>query len=116
MSESDISSVDFVKLDTEGAELIVLQGGQRLLQNRFRPMILAEVQDIRTEPWGYQARDILTYLSENGFKWFRFVDDSIEALDLRGLHFEGNFLACPEEKIDQLFAMIPTMRESHVGD
>ena len=62
--------MDFIKLDVEGAELDVLKGADLLLNRRPRPVILAEVQDVRTQPWGYRARDI-QHLSHKGYKWFR---------------------------------------------
>jgi len=54
-----VNAVDFIKLDAEGAELGVLQGARELLRGASRPVILAEVQDLRTQPWGYRARDIV---------------------------------------------------------
>ena len=56
MQTKGIKSIHFIKLDVEGAELEVLQGAKRLLEQRPRPVILAEVQDFRTAPWGYRAR------------------------------------------------------------
>ena len=49
----ELEQVDFIKLDVEGGELSVLQGMEKLLASAKRPVILAEVQDIRTQPWGY---------------------------------------------------------------
>lgn len=46
---------DFIKLDAEGAELLVLYGAMKLLNRTPRPAMLVEVQDIRTKPWGYAA-------------------------------------------------------------
>jgi FkbM family methyltransferase len=98
LRNSNITHVDFIKLDVEGAELGVLQGAARLLELRPRPVILAEVQDIRTQPWGYPARDIIRHLSDKGFRWFRLSGDgSLEELDVTLDAFDGNFVAWPEE-------------------
>ena len=56
LAERGIQQVDFIKLDAEGGELAVLEGARKLLQTAPRPAILAEVEDIRTRPWGYPAR------------------------------------------------------------
>jgi FkbM family methyltransferase len=101
-----ILRVDFIKLDVEGAELDVLKGAATLLQNPPRPVILAEVQDVRTIPWGYCAKEILTLLIDAGYVWFRLLPDgSLDELDLTPKAFEGNFVACPTESSDALFRL-----------
>jgi hypothetical protein len=74
LRESEIDHVDFMKLDVEGAEWAVLKGAPHLLESKHRPVILAEVQDVRTKMGG------------------RLTD-----LDLSLADFEGNFVACPLE-------------------
>jgi FkbM family methyltransferase len=94
----NIDQVNFIKLDVEGAEREVFKGAARLLDCRPRPVILVEVQDIRTEPWGYRAKDIICYLSARGFKWFRLsAGGCLQYLDLAPEVFDGNFVAWPEE-------------------
>lgn len=98
-----IDQVDFIKLDVEGAELSVLQGASELLRRSLRPVILSEVQDLRTKPWGYRAKEILTHLRDANFTWFRLLDGgSVESLDLGSQTFDGNFVACPKESIHLL--------------
>jgi Methyltransferase FkbM domain len=65
-----ISRVDFIKLDVEGAELSFLRGAGRVLSGIHRPVISAEVQDIRTRPWGYAAREIIEFLVQARYCWF----------------------------------------------
>jgi FkbM family methyltransferase len=94
-----IYNVDFIKLDVEGAELAALRGAAQLLERKPRPVILAEIQDIRTLPWGYPAREIIDCLTERGYKWFRVAENGIaEELDLSRNDFDGNFVACPQER------------------
>ena len=93
-----IDKVDFVKLDVEGAELAVLNGARQLLERRPRPVMLVEVQDIRTQPWGYRAREIINMLASEGYKWFRpTAGGSTEELDIAAQCFDGNFVAYPME-------------------
>jgi len=103
LAKQKIDRVDFIKLDVEGAELAVLEGGAELFQRRPRPVLLAEVQDVRTRPWGYAAREILDYLARLRYTWFRFSGSgSIEPLNLSADEFDGNFVACPEERLEEL--------------
>ena len=103
LAEQKLGRVDFIKLDVEGGELPALQGAVKLLDKHPRPVILAEVQDIRTGPWGYRAKDILNHLAEKKYEWFWLSQRGlIRLLDLGADAFDGNFVACPREKIEDL--------------
>ncbi len=72
--------VDFIKIDTEGAELDVLEGSKRLLA-KFRPTVLVEVID-RT--W----RDVAHLLESLGYH----LTDPISRIEL-GTRCPGHILA-----------------------
>lgn len=98
LRQCKLDRVDFIKLDVEGGELPLLEGAAELLERRPRPVILAEVQDVRTQPWGYRAKEIIDHLARRGYKWFTpLADGSMELLDVTANEFEGNFVAFPEE-------------------
>ena len=100
LASNDIGNVQFIKLDVEGGELEVLKGAGVFLQSRPRPVILAEVQDIRTLPWGYPAKSIIEHLTNQGYHWFRLLPNgALGEVDLTAAGFDGNFVACPEESI-----------------
>jgi FkbM family methyltransferase len=106
LTERKIDCVDFIKMDVEGAELGVLKGASRLLERRPRSIILTEVQDVRTRPWGYGGKDILDHLSVRGYKWFQLLPNGfVEELDVSRQVFDGNFIACPEERLAVLDQM-----------
>lgn len=93
-----VGAVHFIKLDVEGAELDVLKGAERLLERRPRPVILAEVQQVRTQPWGYRAVEIIRFLSEKGFRWFSLGESgSLHDMPADTAAWDGNFVAWPEE-------------------
>jgi FkbM family methyltransferase len=95
-----ITRVDFIKLDAEGGELEILRGAAKLLEGRNRPVILAEVQDVRTEPWGYEAREIIEYASAKGFHWFRLLPGGeLKVVSPGQRQFDGNFVGVPPEKL-----------------
>lgn len=55
--------VDVLKIDAEGSDLFVLQGGRRLLEVD-RPLVILEVADIATRQFGYRASDLMQYLQD----------------------------------------------------
>jgi hypothetical protein len=98
--------VDFIKLDIEGAELDFLRGASRMLRGDMRPAILAEVQDFRTAPWGYPARDIVRFLSDAGYSWFALADDgSLESISSESSFYDGNLVALPHERFEEFAKM-----------
>lgn len=100
LAERNIANVDFMKVDVEGAELSALKGAFEILSRKPRPVILIEVQDVRTEPWGYPAREIVRFLSDIGYFWFRPLPDGrIEKMDAAAEKYDGNFVAIPAEQI-----------------
>jgi FkbM family methyltransferase len=99
----EVASVDLIKLDVEGAELSVLKGATELLRRSPRPVILAEVQDLRTKPWGYRAEEILLYLTSLNYKWFEPKDSGqLMSVRLGDDNYDGNFLAIPNERMDSI--------------
>jgi FkbM family methyltransferase len=102
LEEAGISKVDFVKLDVEGAEREVLLGAQGLLagSSPSRPVILVEVQDLRTEPWGYCAREILEILDRAGYDWFRMLDDGgLAPIEINNQRYDANLVAIPRDRL-----------------
>jgi hypothetical protein len=99
LEREGIECVDFIKMDVEGAEVEVLSGATRLLDRRPRPVLLCEVQDIRTAPWGYPAKAIIDFLRQHGFTWFSLSDvHALSPVASDQAEFDGNYVAIPEER------------------
>lgn len=61
----DLAEVDFLKIDTEGHDLFVLQG---FPWERFRPRVIeCEFEDGKTTQLGYTFHDLADYLQEKGY-------------------------------------------------
>lgn len=113
LEERHIGNVDFIKMDVEGAELSVLKGAKDLLSRKPRPVILIEVQDVRTQPWGYPAREIIQFLADIGYFWFRPLPDGrIEKMDATQERYDGNFIAFPAEQVASADQWISSSNES----
>jgi FkbM family methyltransferase len=95
-----VDSVDLIKLDAEGAELSILQGAGEFLRGASRPVILAEVQDIRTRAWGYRAREIVEFLAKEKYCWFALSEDgSLRLTDTALDSYDANLVALPAERV-----------------
>jgi FkbM family methyltransferase len=68
-SDRGISSVQFLKIDVEGAELLVLRGARALLE-RCRPILFMEVFAPWQAAFGYAPRDVVSLLPPLGYRIF----------------------------------------------
>ena len=107
LQQSGVREIDFVKLDVEGAEMSVLQGAEGLFRLARRPVIFAEISDVRTGPWGYAAREILEWLEDRGFEWFEVTTGGgLRRTYLKQAFYDHNLVAVPREKMDQIQTLI----------
>ena len=61
-----ITAVDFLKIDTEGYDLFVLQGVP--WQDVAPRVVLCEFEDRKTRPLGYRFEDLAAYLLDRGYE------------------------------------------------
>ena len=101
LKKHGVSHVDFVKLDVEGAELFVLQGGRQCFA-QFKPLLHLEIESEWLRDFGTTAGDLIQLLQSYGYdfayridaaslKGFRRMDDS-EYSTLRSKPVSGDFL------------------------
>ncbi len=66
----ELKRLDVMKIDVEGLELKVLQGGTSTIQ-RFRPTILIEVTQSLQERAGASRQQVYHWMGEQGYQAFR---------------------------------------------
>jgi FkbM family methyltransferase len=66
IDSAGVTRLDFIKIDTEGGELHVLQGGERTIKD-FRPAILVEIEARHTARYEYAPSDLVEWLVERGY-------------------------------------------------
>jgi FkbM family methyltransferase len=107
LAELVVSKVDFLKLDVEGAELSVLYGAMKILQKEPRPAILAEVQDTRTRPWGYAAKEIIQFLIRMDYRWFAIAaKGALLPISCDQEKYDANLVALPVERTEEFLELL----------
>jgi FkbM family methyltransferase len=105
VADAGIKKVDFIKLDVEGAELDVLRGANSLLHGSWRPVILVEVYDIRTRPWGYAANEIVRFLKNVNYCFFTVLKGgTLRAVSAELDSYDTNLVAVPLERLGEVMA------------
>jgi len=72
----NLNQVNFVKVDIEGAEMIFLQGAERLFKQRVPPIWLMEMALKQTRNFGYLPTDLINFLQERAAYDFYAVEES----------------------------------------
>ena len=106
-----IGSVDFIKMDVEGAELNVLNGARELLNTNPRPVLLVELYDMRTAPWGYAAREVVRLLANTGYRWYEIHSDgTLASVDAGREVYDANLVAIPPEREQDVLSRVAAER------
>lgn len=66
LNQMEIDRIDFIKIDVEGFELDVLIGGKETI-NKFRPIMVIEINDATLSRQGISRNDIFAWLQENNY-------------------------------------------------
>jgi hypothetical protein len=70
------AKIGLIKLDVEGAELPALRGAQRLIE-RDKPYIIYEEAEDRDRAFGYEIKDLRSFLESLGYKIYLVQDRRI---------------------------------------
>jgi FkbM family methyltransferase len=74
LAGAGVDRVDLIKIDVEGAELLVLKGAGKLLSSPRKPALLVEIQDSSTSAFGYTAQDVIRHILGFGYSAFVFPE------------------------------------------
>lgn len=76
--DNALEGIDFIKADIEGAEMLMLQGAEEALK-KYRPMLMLEVQAHSTKHFGYEPKELFSWLQKLGYQSY-FVDSNYELI------------------------------------
>ncbi len=78
IKQNNISDVDFIKMDIEGAELFALQGMAGLLSSDKKPIIILEMTIVMMNQAGYGSKELLDFLSAFGYQCYEFTKNGLK--------------------------------------
>ena len=64
---------------------------------------MVEVQDLRTRPWGYRAREIVRWLAAMRYRWFKIDSEGrLEDARIDLEMYDANLVAIAEERLAEI--------------
>ncbi len=82
MKDRNLSRVDVMKVDIEGAELMLFRGARELLMRADAPLILYEGFGFLTQGFAYHPVEILWFLESCGYTLFSLNSETGEISEL----------------------------------
>ena len=102
VKKNNISKIDFIKCDIEGAELFALIGAKKSI-NIYKPKIFVEMLRKWALKFDYHPNDIISFLKELGYKCFVINKKSLEEIiEVTDLTVETNFVFLHNENHSML--------------
>lgn len=93
----------FIKMDVEGGELDALRGGTEVFARR-KPIVLIELSDSRTAPYGYAAASLLDWFDDSGYEAYSFTVAAMKlARHVRSDHYDyENLVLCHRDDTSRI--------------
>jgi len=117
---SGLDGLDFIKVDVEGAEMLVFRGGERLLSSDRAPAILFEVNEDTAASFGFKCSDGKGFLRDRGYSIFRYDGVELRAVEIERVEAPGDCFALKPHHIERLPAALRRVAAprstSHTGE
>jgi FkbM family methyltransferase len=89
----NLPRLDLIKCDTEGSELLVFQGAQAAI-DRFRPIVLMEIDASNLVRWGQKPSDVLDFFRQWDYRLMVWENGSFNPVATA--EASGNYFFIPE--------------------
>lgn len=90
--------INFVKIDTEGSELWIFEGGRKFIE-ACKPVILLEIHPMNIKPYPYNVSDIYQFFIDVNYRITTLEGEELNIHNLEILvhNRQENFLAIPNK-------------------
>lgn len=110
LEEQRPGDIDFVKVDIEGAELMLLKGATKLFEQKVPPIFMIEMALGTTKGFGYLPNDLVVFLRDRADYDFYAVNDvNLTLKPITGFapaDIGANVLCLPATRYGEKFARI----------
>ncbi len=96
-----INKVDLIKIDTEGAEFLVLKGAEKLLTSDNAPILICEYNRLTEEGYDYKITDLYDYLVKIGYLIYEIKKGTLYKFDV--IRSSASDLICIKEFHKSMF-------------
>lgn len=80
VKENGIDKIDFIKIDVEGNEKFVLEGGKETLE-KYRPLVYTELLRKHAKRFGYHPNDVIDFMKRFDYACFAIREGSLTEVD-----------------------------------
>jgi len=94
--ENEVKQVNFIKCDTEGSELLVYKGAQRLIQEQ-NPVILSEVDKGYLSRFNHTISDLEDFFLKNKYRFIVYRNGAFK--ELNHIRENGNYFFVHQSKL-----------------
>jgi FkbM family methyltransferase len=94
-------NINLIKIDTEGAELWVLEGAQELIK-KCKPVIMIEMNSINYRNYPYDIKDVYNYLINLEYSVFTFNNEPVDLNNIQSFQdkYIDTYICLPSEKAE----------------
>jgi FkbM family methyltransferase len=99
-----VKRVDFLKIDVEGAELVVLEGSKMSIAAGQLPLVMVEFTELNLRAIGRSTDDLRKVWEQQGYRFYRFDEDALELVPVQfngPIWYENLFAAFDVEFVNQ---------------
>jgi FkbM family methyltransferase len=96
LAAEGLDRLDVLKLDVEGAELLVLSGAVQVL-TELRPIVVLEADDLHQARFDATADDVLASVRDHGYRIYRYRRGALEEV-AGAVDDEDDYVFVPEER------------------
>lgn len=82
-------TLDLIKIDVQGYEKFVIEGGKSTIE-KFRPLMIIEFEEVHTIKFGYTCKDLFNMLQDMNYYLIQFES-----------YYPSDYLCVPIEKIEE---------------
>lgn len=105
IAEFPLGAIDVIKVDAEGSEMAILTGARDTL-NRFRPIIVVEVNDILLREAGSSGAELAEHLISQHYRLYGLSWHRLKEWEPRGGSGFGEVICIPEEEAEHKLAVL----------